>query len=1098
MGTTLFQKELQMNQLLSNIVGVNNKFCRSVNLNLDFNNYDILKGIICPTSFKLVLEGMIDHISITGQSAFTWTGPYGAGKSSLALLLTALMGKNRKLREIAESIIGNSLIRKFYSKIYINKGWKVIPVMGELDNIENLISNEIEVKSINNIFNYFEEYINKNEGILLIVDEMGKCLEAAAQYSKDIFFYQKLAEYASRSNGKVIVIGILHQSFADYARYLPHNMRDEWTKVQGRYVDMPINTAGEEQIELISRAIKNKSTRRVNIYNIAKLTCEIIGKNRKIVSEKTLIDRFCRCWPINPVVITLLCQISRKKFGQNQRSIFSFLSSGEPMAFRDFINNNYYSNKILYMPNDLYDYIKYNLESAILASSDSKLWHIAIDALNKCQARGFSNGHIDVLKTITVIDLFSNMSGIVASLDLLQLLYHNEEIDVSNVVKDLIKLSVIIYKKHTSAYSIYEGSDFNIDKAIEEAYSDIDAFNIDRLTEIANFKPIIAKRYYHKHGSLRWFDVLLAPINDCAFFLKKEKQRSKATGIFVVLLPSTKEEQETAQNIIDNIKEYDFPVIFTIANNTNTINEYLRELLALEWIQNNRNELGGDSIARREIEDRIQLLCLFIETQLNNILVKSNWFINGEYKLKKLSELSILASDICEEVYSKTPIIKSELINRDRPSGNANTALYALLKDMVTSANLTDLGIEGFSPEKGLYSILLKNTGIHRQNNRGNYAYYDPLQKNLMPLWIFNDEYINNGRTISITELYEQWEKAPFGIKSGLFPFFLLAYILTRKNTIAIYKDGLYCAEISTFIVDVITSNPKAVAIKYIRSNSKVDEINNIIITLLNEKNKNSHMEFCSPPLIIAQNLVMLIDNLHPWVLKTKTLSKKAIQFREIVKSSNDPNKLLYEDIKKLFSTNNLYEELNIVLEELINVYPLMIKEVSLIMTNELDIPLVTPISLERIKERAKNIKGVAGNFKIDAFAARLSVFNASFNEIAGIISLANSKPQKEWIDLDIEIAKKEIIHLCTEFKKTELYTKIKNRPSSRQAIAFISGIGEKSEIILGEFDLLVEKQTEVKKLKMKLKQIIQKEKNEALVLTALAETSIELLKARK
>jgi hypothetical protein len=1038
---------------------------------------------------------MINHISTTGQSAFTWTGPYGAGKSSMALLLTALMGKNKKLRETAETIIGSSLARKFYSKININKGWKIIPVMGDIDNIENLISNEI---GNNSILNSLETYIDKNEGVLLILDEMGKCLEAAAKNSKDIFFYQKLAEYASRSSGKFIFIGILHQSFADYARYLPYTMRDEWTKVQGRYVDMPINTAGEEQIELICRAIKNKNTRRPNIYDIAKQTTETISRNRKIVSEKTLIDRFCKCWPINPVVITLLCQISRKKFGQNQRSIFSFLSSGEPMAFRDFINNNYYSNDLLYMPNDLYDYIKYNLESAILASSDSKLWHIAIDAVNKCQAHGLSDEHINILKTITVIDLFSHTSGIVASLDLLKSLFKNDEINVSVVLKDLLKLSVVIYKKHTSAYSIYEGSDFDIDKAIEEAYSNIDSFSIDRLIEIANFKPIIAKRYYHKYGCLRWFDVLLAPIDECHFFLKREWQRSKAIGIFAVLLPSTEEEEETVQNIINNARALDFPVIFTIADNTRIINEYLQELLALEWIQNYKNELGGDSVARREIEDRKQLLYSFLETQLNNILVESNWFINGNNVLKRLNELSILASDICEKIYTKSPIIKSELVNRDKPSGNANTALYALLKDMVLSPNLINLGIEGFSPEKGLYSILLKDTGIHRQNNKGNYSYYEPEHNNLMPLWIFNDEFLSNGRTTAIVELYEQWANKPFGIKSGLFSFLILAYILTRKKTIAVYKDGLYCAEVNAFVVDVIISNPRTIAVKYIKSNSKVDEINNIIITLLNEKNSKTHLEFYSTPLVIAQSLVMLIDSLHPWVLKTRSLSKKTTQFREIVKTSNDPNKLLYDDIKKIFNTDDLYEELKNVLDELINAYPAMIQNVSLLMSNELDIALVTPVSLERLRERAKNIKGVAGDFKIDAFAARLSTFTASFNEIAGIISLANSKPQKDWIDLDIETAKKEIIHLCTEFKKAELYTKVKNRPSSRQAIAFISGIGEKSEIIVGEFDLLVEKQAEVEKLKTKLKQLIQNERNNSLVLTALAETSIEILKVKK
>jgi hypothetical protein len=182
-------------------------------------------------------------------------------------------------------------------------------------------------------------------------------------------------------------------------------------------------------------------------------------------------------------------------------------------------------------------------------------------------------------------------------------------------------------------------------------------------------------------------------------------------------------------------------------------------------------------------------------------------------------------------------------------------------------------------------------------------------------------------------------------------------------------------------------------------------------------------------------------------------------------------------------------------INELINVYSSMIQSVGILLTSELDIPLATPPLIEKLRERAKNIKGVAGNFQIDAFSARLSTFNSSINDIAGIISLANNKPQKEWIDLDIEMAKKEIIRLCTEFKKAELYTKVKNRPTNRQAIAFISGIGGKTEIIKGEFDLLVDKKEAVNELKLKIKHLFHEEKDIPLLLTALAETSIEYLR---
>jgi hypothetical protein len=175
-----------------------------------------------------------------------------------------------------------------------------------------------------------------------------------------------------------------------------------------------------------------------------------------------------------------------------------------------------------------------------------------------------------------------------------------------------------------------------------------------------------------------------------------------------------------------------------------------------------------------------------------------------------------------------------------------------------------------------------------------------------------------------------------------------------------------------------------------------------------------------------------------------------------------------------------------------------MLHSVGILLTSELDIPLATPAQLKKLRERAKNIKGVAGDFKIDAFASRISIFSESYDDIAGIISLANSKPPQDWIDLDIENGKKEIIRLCTEFKKAELYTKVKNRPASRQAIAFISGIGEKSETITGEFDLLLEKKEDVEKLKIKIIQLIKKEDDIPLTLTALAEISIELLRKKR
>lgn len=1097
-----------MIQKIADVVKINTRFCRSININKDLGNADILAGFICPASSEIALLNIAENIYATGQSAFTWTGPYGSGKSSLALFLSALLGKDIKLRNLAQSLIRNDVKKDFYSKIRVNSGWDVLPITGDKQSPELLIKDAIESKTgkkCNDIFASIQEIADASDGLLIFIDEMGKCLESASKGQGDVYLFQKLAEYVSRSNGKIILIGILHQAFAEYARYLPHTIRDEWIKIQGRFVDTPINTAGEEQIELISKAITTDFTSPA-INCIVDKTVASIAKNKLITSKEGLKNSLLHCWPISPIVVTLLAQISRKRFGQNQRSIFSFLSSGEPKAFRDFINSTTFSDDKMYMPEDLFDYIKLNLESSILSSSDSKIWNIAMDVLARCQAKGASIAHINVLKTIALIDMFNGTSGLVSNEELLQALYPKTNIKL--ILKDLSSWSVIIFKKHLNAYSIYEGSDFDIEKALTEAYSMIPTLEIQKLVNIANFKPIIAKRHYHKYGCMRWLDILFSPVDKYKEFLISEHEHSKSVGFFTIFLPQTPTEEEKAKKILQTKKGFDFPVFMTIAKNTQIINAYLKELLALEWIQKNKNELAGDAIARREVENRRLIITSLLEVQLNEILTSSEWYKNGEkVGLIKQNEFSVIASNVCEELYPLTPIIKSELVNRTKPSGSANSALNILLKDMVLQEGEELLGINGFTPERGLFNILLQETGIYSLIDKETYGFNVPRAKNLLALWKETDSIFKKiNKAVLLSDIYEQWSKPPFGIKAGLYNFFALAYMMSRRNKIAVYRDGNYIPEINDLLVDYLLKSPKTIALKLVDSDDVTGHILPAIAQLLNTLQSNNQIPLMASPLIIARKLVQIVDKLPPWVLKTKTLSKRTIKFREVVKSANDPHKLLLEDIEKIFydevenkgddKSNIIIKNLKESMEELIGIYPATMTNIAILLTTELDVPLATPTHLEKLRERAKNIKGVSGNFKIEAFASRISTFNSTLDDIAGIVSLANNKPPQDWIDLDIETAKREILNLCTEFKKAELFTKVKNRPASRQAVAFIAGIGNKAEVIEGEFDLLTDMQSDVSDLKDKIKNVVKFTKDKNVLLAALTEISIEYLKA--
>ena len=343
-------------------------------------------------------------------------------------------------------------------------------------------------------------------GLIIFIDEMGKFLEGAAYDRTDLYFFQELAERASRSGGRLIVVGILHQAFEEYANRLSREMRDEWAKIQGRFVDLPVNASPEEQLDLIGRAIESDHNPGGDFDETVNQTAGLIHPPMDALALEA-------CWPLHPVVACLLGPISRRRFGQNQRSIFGFLNSMEPNGFQDFLRDA--EDDALYTPDILWDYLRANLEPSIMASPDGHRWTMAVDAIDRCYSAGGSELNIRLLKTIGLIDLFKERSGLASTLGTLRLSVSElPEDHVRNALAELEDLSLVIHRRFNDTYSIFEGSDFDIEAAVDRAYETSGELDTARLTRMAGLQPVIAKRHYHERGALRWCDTRVVPLRE--------------------------------------------------------------------------------------------------------------------------------------------------------------------------------------------------------------------------------------------------------------------------------------------------------------------------------------------------------------------------------------------------------------------------------------------------------------------------------------------------------------------------------------------------------------------------------------------------------
>lgn len=95
--------------LLAEAVAVAPRFARSANLERDATRLEPLDGYVV-TSRALDVTERIARCAAVGRSGGAWslTGPYGSGKSSLGLLLDAAFGPAGTARDAAVQLIGEA------------------------------------------------------------------------------------------------------------------------------------------------------------------------------------------------------------------------------------------------------------------------------------------------------------------------------------------------------------------------------------------------------------------------------------------------------------------------------------------------------------------------------------------------------------------------------------------------------------------------------------------------------------------------------------------------------------------------------------------------------------------------------------------------------------------------------------------------------------------------------------------------------------------------------------------------------------------------------------------------------------------------------
>ena len=1036
---------------IKNKIHINTHYTRSINLERDADSIEVVKAYI-PTSRAMKLFSRVTDSFNNERTPRAWSliGPYGSGKSSASVFLSQLVSspnspatqaalKNLKLvapetvtnfrKEISKSngflkvlitgspepmgkkiVDGLAVAATQYFSNFNGRNPKVITELEILSEAETVTTSEV----INLVKELQVSLTAKGcKGIYIVIDELGKFLEYEARHygANDIYILQALAEHACKGNKcNLFLFVLLHQSFEQYAKGLGESLKNEWAKVQGRFEDVPFLESAEQVLRVVSAAFNYDFTQKEQkqLNSTIKSFVEVLQDNKAlpgVMDKKAMVDLMSHCYPLHPVSAILLPALCQK-VAQNERTLFSYLGSHEEFGLQDMVDRFESTEDFIY-PHHIYDYFITNQPTALGDYRTHRRWAEVVTAIERLGDA--PEDQLNLLKTIGLLNIIGIKGGFKPSKALLETCGRNKT-TVSKSLKALSEKSIITFRRFSGEYRVWQGSDFDLEEALEEELNNLGEFSLANELNKANaLMPIVARRYTIHSGALRYF----TPEFVDAQTYKVSVQKTNEPRIIFFLASAKDDEMLFGKSVIKHYSNLD---LVALCLNGTQLREATAEVLALRQVQNKRQELNSDPVAKREFEDRFTAA----ETAERDLLQRlqeqpqeCEWYYQSEaYIVNTKRKFQQLLSQVLESVYNKAPLLHNELINRDRPSAQANAARNKLLAAMMLNpSDVNDLGIDKFPPEKAIYRSVLAATGLHNKTTK---EFREPHKKSpFYHVWkeinLFLDSTEKSPR--SFAELNEVLMAPPYGVKAGVLPILYIAAFIVYQHELALYENRQYKPIMTQEMLDRFVKRPDEFTFQRFKISGLRSSIYQEYCKIIDTGSEQTVIQLVKP-------LAQFMSALPEYTQKTKSseLSEKSKKIRSAFNFAKSPEYLIFEDIPKALGyekelsknkpqLEGLAQSLQACLKELKDAYPNMIKQQVKMLFEAFHMDASSDVAALR-RKAAGRYEGLeqhtvdVGGLK--AFIKRLTKQQGNDEDwLENLLMFLGQKPTKKWTDTD-------------------------------------------------------------------------------------------------
>jgi hypothetical protein len=393
------------------------------------------------------------------------------------------------------------------------------------------------------------------DGIIVVYDEFSKYLESSIANAtiSDIKLLQDFAEKCDRSGERQMhLLLICHKDIANYIDgSLPKEKVDGWRGVSGRFKHVNLHNNYAQMYEIISEVIKKESKfwnkfKKLNKKRFDDLA-ERFTANRLLDTNNAGEVDFAvyGCYPLHPISTFILPRLS-EKVAQNERTLFTFLSSGDRHTLSAFLAKSD-DNFSLLTPDYLYDYFEPLLRKEPYTSEAHKTYKLTTSVLQKVEEGSLE---AKILKTIALIYLVEQFEKLPPIVDRVVDAFRDSVSDVKEIndaLTELIERDCIVYLKRSNNYlKLKESSGVDIPVEISN-YIERNRATMrvkDILNRSAFDSYMYPTRYNDEFEITRYFDFTFIDGEDFLAVDDWDRRiaRTSADGVVFAVIPKNKTE----------------------------------------------------------------------------------------------------------------------------------------------------------------------------------------------------------------------------------------------------------------------------------------------------------------------------------------------------------------------------------------------------------------------------------------------------------------------------------------------------------------------------------------------------------------------------